>query len=252
MVLVLPCKILNWVTERERCSVVAGLIAWMTGLTMWATSLSFVRRRWYEIFFGVHHLYIVFFLFWLYHASWTIHFFIVPCLLFVVDRFLRLVQSRQSVDVLSAKVLESGAIQLRIATNAQSSQGKYQLVEDTDHNHPCCSLLIIVAFMRFMVYNTDHAFVYYIDCYDRSLSCTEQLVPPLPEPVISDEATMALFQCYLHASGREAGAVDCDQAAGKVDHQLAEPAGEIGGSQRDHREPVPFLIQSRNRRAIWG
>ncbi|MCO5593804.1 hypothetical protein L7F22_047822 [Adiantum nelumboides] len=120
-------KILNWVTEREKCSLVAGLVAWLAGLSMWVTSLSFFRRRWYEIFFGVHHLYIVFFLFWLYHAMFTIHFFIVPVLLFVIDRFLRMVQSRQSVDVLSATVLESGAIQLRIATNLASTRAYHAL-----------------------------------------------------------------------------------------------------------------------------
>ncbi|KAI5065856.1 hypothetical protein GOP47_0018480 [Adiantum capillus-veneris] len=120
-------KILEWVTERERCSLVAGLVAWLAGLLMWVTSLSYFRRRWYEIFFSVHHLYVVFLLFWLYHVMYTIHFFIVPVLLFVIDRFLRMVQSRQSVDVLSATVLESGAIQLRIATNLESTGGYHAL-----------------------------------------------------------------------------------------------------------------------------
>lgn len=33
----------------------------------------------------------------------------------MVDRFLRMLQSRHSVDVLSAKILESGSLHLRIA-----------------------------------------------------------------------------------------------------------------------------------------
>lgn len=108
-------KIFGWEMEGEECSLVAGMVALIVGLTMWTTSLSFFRRRWYELFFGVHHLYMVFFLFWLYHVVWTVHFFIIPVLLFMVDRFLRMLQSRHSVDVLSAKILESGSLHLRIA-----------------------------------------------------------------------------------------------------------------------------------------
>lgn len=108
-------KIIGWEMESESCSVVAGMVALIVGLTMWTTSLSFFRRRWYELFFGVHHLYMVFFLFWLYHVMWTVHFFIIPVLLFMVDRFLRMLQSRHSVDVLSAKLLDSGSLHLRIA-----------------------------------------------------------------------------------------------------------------------------------------
>ncbi|MCO5592454.1 hypothetical protein L7F22_046456 [Adiantum nelumboides] len=110
-------EIVAWAVEGETYSVLAGVIAAIAGVVMWVTSLSFFRRRWYELFFGIHHLYIVFFVFWLYHVMWTIHFFIIPCLLFVVDRFLRMVQSRQSADVLSAKLLESGSIEIKIAKN---------------------------------------------------------------------------------------------------------------------------------------
>lgn len=111
-------EIIEWEAAAESCSVVAGLVAWIVGLIMWATSLSFVRRRWYEVFFGVHHLYVVFIIFWLYHVMWTVHLFIIPCLLFAIDRFLRMVQSRQSVDVLSAKIMESGSIELKIANKS--------------------------------------------------------------------------------------------------------------------------------------
>eukprot|EP00250_Pteridium_aquilinum_P020333 c24786_g1_i1 orf=522-2951(+) len=110
-------EIIRWEAAAESCSVVAGLVAWIVGLIMWASSLSCVRRRWYEVFFGVHHLYIVFVIFWLYHVIWTVHLFIIPCLLFAIDRFLRMVQSRQLVDVLSARIMESGSIELKIARN---------------------------------------------------------------------------------------------------------------------------------------
>ncbi|KAI5063576.1 hypothetical protein GOP47_0022123 [Adiantum capillus-veneris] len=119
--------IISWYVEGETYSVLAGVIATIAGLLMWVTSLSFFRRRWYEWFFGIHHLYIVFFVFWLYHVMWTIHFFIIPCLLFVVDRFLRMVQSQQSVDVLSAKLLESGSIEIKFAKSSTEGLLYYAL-----------------------------------------------------------------------------------------------------------------------------
>lgn len=108
-------QITEWLTERETCSFVAGLAALIVGWVMWMSSLSIVRRKWYEFFYGVHHLYLVFVVLWLYHALWTLHFFILPVLLFLVDRFLRFLQSRHPVDVLSACILPSRAVLLRLA-----------------------------------------------------------------------------------------------------------------------------------------
>ncbi|KAH7296649.1 hypothetical protein KP509_26G032700 [Ceratopteris richardii] len=116
-------QIFEWETNGESCAVVAGLIGIIVGLIMWVSALSFFRRRWYELFFGVHHLYIIFFLFFLYHVIRTVHFIVIPCLLFMVDRFLRMVQSQHSVDVLSAKILESGCLHLRIAGGKESNTG---------------------------------------------------------------------------------------------------------------------------------
>ena len=101
----------------------AGLVAWVFGLVMWATSLSFVRRRFYDIFFSVHHLYLLFSLFWLYHAVWNYHFFIVPIMLFFIDRFLRMIQSSTVVRVSSAKLLENGAVELLLPLNPNATKG---------------------------------------------------------------------------------------------------------------------------------
>ena len=101
----------------------AGLVAWVFGLVMWATSLSFVRRRFYDIFFSVHHLYLLFSLFWLYHAVWNYHFFIVPVMLFFIDRFLRMIQSSTVVRVSSAKLLENGAVELSLPLNPNATKG---------------------------------------------------------------------------------------------------------------------------------
>eukprot|EP00250_Pteridium_aquilinum_P019524 c24466_g1_i1 orf=499-2991(-) len=149
-------RILSWETESETCSVLAGVVAWIVGLTMWTTSLSFFRRRWYELFFGVHHLYIVFFLFWLYHVIWTVHFFTIPCLLFMVDRFLRMLQSRQSVDVLSARLLESGSLHLRIAARQDdSTQGlEYHALSSWYLRIPSLSKLLKLQWHFFSVTST--------------------------------------------------------------------------------------------------
>ncbi|KAI5070347.1 hypothetical protein GOP47_0014690 [Adiantum capillus-veneris] len=112
-------KITSWATRGNGCAILAGLVAWISGLIIWITSLSLFRRRCYEFFFGAHHLYIVFALFWLYHVVWTYRYFVIPLLFFFVDRLLRMFQSKQLVDVLSARVLESGAVELKLARNNQ-------------------------------------------------------------------------------------------------------------------------------------
>ncbi|KAH7285666.1 hypothetical protein KP509_33G040000 [Ceratopteris richardii] len=120
-------RITSWETINEKCSVVAGLVAWIAGLVVSLTSLPFFRRRWYEFFFAVHHLYVVYALFWLYHAVWNYHFFVIPILLFFVDRCLRFLQSRTLVDVVSATVLESNAIELRLARNSNDGMMRHAL-----------------------------------------------------------------------------------------------------------------------------
>ena len=121
------CQIIGWATEGESCSIVAGLVALVIGLVIGLTSMPCVRRKWYELFFGVHHLYIVFLLFWLYHVIWTVHFIAMPCLLFFIDRFLRHIQSyRSNIDVLSVKFYDSGAFQVRLATQQGKNQQNHQ------------------------------------------------------------------------------------------------------------------------------
>ena len=117
------CQIIGWATEGESCSIVAGLVALVIGLVIGLTSMPCVRRKWYELFFGVHHLYIVFLLFWLYHVIWTVHFIAMPCLLFFIDRFLRMIQSSTVVRVSSAKLFENGAVELLLPLNPNATKG---------------------------------------------------------------------------------------------------------------------------------
>ncbi|KAI5084359.1 hypothetical protein GOP47_0000528 [Adiantum capillus-veneris] len=149
-------RIIGWESRGEECAVVAGVIALLIGLIMWITSLSLFRRRWYEVFFGLHHLYIVFFLFFLYHVMWTVHFIVIPCLLFMVDRFLRMVQSRHSVDVTSAKIMESGALHLKIAARKDiNAEGlKYHPLSSWYLRIPSLSRLMKLQWHFFSVTST--------------------------------------------------------------------------------------------------
>jgi hypothetical protein len=105
-------QIYGWRAGGSSYAVLPGLLAAIVGLLLWLASAEYVRRRAYDLFFVAHHLYIPFFLFWLYHVVWTYPVFIIPALLFFIDRFLRMLQSRRLVHVLCAKLHESGAVEL--------------------------------------------------------------------------------------------------------------------------------------------
>ncbi|KAH8486873.1 hypothetical protein H0E87_025757 [Populus deltoides] len=83
----------------------AGEIALVTGLVIWISSLPQIRRRRFEIFYYTHHLYIVFLIFFLFHAG-DRHFYSVfaGIFLFGLDKLLRIVQSRPETCVLSARI----------------------------------------------------------------------------------------------------------------------------------------------------
>jgi DMSO/TMAO reductase YedYZ heme-binding membrane subunit len=104
----------EWETRGERCAVAAGLAAWIVALLMLLTSLPPVRRRCYELFFFTHHLYLLFALLWMYHVISHLHYFVVPMLLFFVDRFLRMLQSARLVRVSAARLHADGVVQLTL------------------------------------------------------------------------------------------------------------------------------------------
>ena len=124
----MACQIYGWVTTNEKCAVVAGLVAWILSVIIWVTSLDIFRRRFYDMFFIVHHLYLLFSLFWIYHAVWNYHFFVIPMLLFFVDRFIRMVQSTRLVQVSSVKVLDNGVIELMMPLSSPSIEGNIYIM----------------------------------------------------------------------------------------------------------------------------
>ncbi|CAN1801425.1 Ferric reduction oxidase 8, mitochondrial [Linum perenne] len=91
----------------------AGEIALVVALVMWITSLPQIRRKRFEIFYYTHHLYIVFFIFFLFHAG-DRHFYTIfaGVFLFALDKLLRVVQSRPQTYIHSACLFPSRAIEL--------------------------------------------------------------------------------------------------------------------------------------------
>ncbi|PNT01102.1 hypothetical protein POPTR_015G083200v4 [Populus trichocarpa] len=94
-----------WRWQKTGRIYLAGEIALVTGLVIWISSLPQIRRRRFEIFYYTHHLYIVFLIFFLFHAG-DRHFYSVfaGIFLFGLDKLLRIVQSRPETCVLSARI----------------------------------------------------------------------------------------------------------------------------------------------------
>ncbi|XP_040989758.1 ferric reduction oxidase 7, chloroplastic-like [Juglans microcarpa x Juglans regia] len=97
----------------------AGVISLLAGLMMWVTSLHPVRKNKFELFFYTHQLYIVFVIFLALHVGDFI--FSISAggiFLFILDRFLRFCQSRKTVDIISAKCLPCGTVELVLSKPA--------------------------------------------------------------------------------------------------------------------------------------
>lgn len=108
---VLPQKITKW--QRTGRINLAGEITLVTGLVMWITSLPQMRRKRFEIFYYVHHLYTIFLVFFLLHAGDRHFYMIFPgVFLFGLDKLLRILQSRPETYILSARLYPCKAVEL--------------------------------------------------------------------------------------------------------------------------------------------
>ncbi|KAH9776379.1 Ferric reduction oxidase 8 [Citrus sinensis] len=108
-----------WRWQKTGRIYLAGEIALVTGLVMWITSLPQIRRKKFEFFYYTHHLYIIFLIFFLFHAG-DRHFYMVfgGIFLFGLDKLLRFIQSRPEACILSARVFPSKAIELILPKHA--------------------------------------------------------------------------------------------------------------------------------------
>ncbi|KAL9680910.1 hypothetical protein QQ045_012691 [Rhodiola kirilowii] len=97
----------------------AGVISLIAGLLMWFTSFGLVRKQYFELFFYTHQLYIIFIVFLVLHVG---DFVFSICaggiFLFMLDRFLRFWQSRETVDIISATSHPCGTMELVVSKPA--------------------------------------------------------------------------------------------------------------------------------------
>ena len=100
----------------------AGVISLAAGLLMWVTSLHPVRKRFFELFFYTHQLYVVFIVFLALHVGDFVFSIAAGAVfLFMLDRFLRFWQSRAKVDIVSAACRPCGTVELVFSKPASKS-----------------------------------------------------------------------------------------------------------------------------------
>ncbi|GLT78043.1 hypothetical protein SLA2020_495920 [Shorea laevis] len=97
---------------------VAGEVALLAGIVMCATSFSSLRRKIFELFFYTHHLYIIFLVSFVLHVEFSYSCIMLPGFyLFLIDRYLRFLQSQLRVRLVSARVLPCEAVELTFSKN---------------------------------------------------------------------------------------------------------------------------------------
>ncbi|KAF4356505.1 hypothetical protein F8388_026977 [Cannabis sativa] len=107
-------KALEW--SKVHVSNVAGEIAIVVALVMWMASVSRVRRKMFEVFFYTHQLYTVYIIFYVLHVGAAYFCMILPGIfLFLIDRYLRFLQSRDKVRLLSSRILPGGNFEMTFA-----------------------------------------------------------------------------------------------------------------------------------------
>ncbi|KAL9245364.1 hypothetical protein vseg_019026 [Gypsophila vaccaria] len=113
-------KALKW--RKIGVSNIAGEISLLAGLILWAATFPCIRRQRFEVFFYTHYLYIIFMIFFFFHVGISYSFYILPCFfLFVIDRFVRFLQSRPRVRLLFARSLPCGVLELNFVKSTTLS-----------------------------------------------------------------------------------------------------------------------------------
>lgn len=114
---------LQW--SKTGASNVAGELSLLFGLVLWVTTFPPIRRKMFELFFYTHYLYIFFIIFFVLHLGISYSCLMLPGFyLFLVDRYLRFLQSSQRARLLSARLLPCETIEL----NFSKSQGEPSLM----------------------------------------------------------------------------------------------------------------------------
>ncbi|XP_057795229.1 ferric reduction oxidase 2-like [Salvia miltiorrhiza] len=107
-------QMVKW--ENTGVSNLAGELSLLAGLILWATTFPRIRRRMFELFFYTHHLYTLFLFFFVLHVGTSFASIMLPgFFLFLIDRYLRFLQSRQHVRLVSARVLPCHTVELNFS-----------------------------------------------------------------------------------------------------------------------------------------
>ncbi|KAL1549835.1 ferric-chelate reductase (NADH) [Salvia divinorum] len=95
---------------------IAGEISLLFGLGLWITSHPKIRRRMFDLFLYTHYLYIFFMIFFILHIGIGFACIMLPGFyLFLMDRYLRFLQSRNRARLVSARLLSCNTIELSFA-----------------------------------------------------------------------------------------------------------------------------------------
>ncbi|KAG5558642.1 hypothetical protein RHGRI_008553 [Rhododendron griersonianum] len=74
------------------------------------------RRKFFELFFYTHYLYIIFIVFFIFHVGFSYFCITLPGFyLFLIDRYLRFLQSQQMARLVSARILPCEAVELNFS-----------------------------------------------------------------------------------------------------------------------------------------
>ncbi|TKY65412.1 Ferric reduction oxidase 2 [Spatholobus suberectus] len=107
-------KMLEW--KKIGISNVAGELALLAGLFMWIATIPRIRRKVFELFFYTHYLYILFIVFFIFHVGIFHACTMLPGFyLFLVDRYIRFLQSRCQVPLVSVRVLPCETVELNFS-----------------------------------------------------------------------------------------------------------------------------------------
>lgn len=182
-----------------------GVISLLAGLLMWITSLPKLRTINFELFFYTHQLYIVFVLFLALHVGdFVFSIAAGGIFIFMLDRFLRFIQSRRTVDVISAKALPCGTVELIISKPRSMDPNR---------------LISSIDFWCFVVLRPNFRYVFLLsDWFRPAIQCAEFHLPASSRAVA---AAMASVQCVIESIGRGGSAGDSDKSAWEMDREAA-------------------------------
>ncbi|KAG9452683.1 hypothetical protein H6P81_005587 [Aristolochia fimbriata] len=120
-------EIIKW--DKTGVANVAGEISLLFGLVMWITVIPRLRRKMFEVFFYAHQLYTLFIFFYVLHVGFTFFCIMLPGFyLFMIDRYLRFIQSRQKVRLVSARVLPCETLELNFSKSPELNYNPTSIV----------------------------------------------------------------------------------------------------------------------------